>query len=253
MSECNLYTVYVLIFFLVVFTISRIRDCWKPQLQYGKFLIRDESVTYVSAKIGWFLMELPSFLVPVLLLYRSGSLDSMGSKLLSFMFCAHYFHRTFIYAVRNNGSPKALRVVLAGCLFCALNGYLQGHSMIYCTHYDDNWTTDFRFISGVALYLVGISINIHSDYILLALRKPGDMGYYIPQGGLFEYVTAANYFGEIVEWFGYAIATSTLPAFTFATYSAYYLGIQAWNHHRYYLEKFEDYPKSRKVLIPLIF
>ncbi|XP_078413516.1 3-oxo-5-alpha-steroid 4-dehydrogenase 2-like isoform X2 [Cetorhinus maximus] len=219
MSECNLYTVYVLIFFLVVFTISRIRDCWKPQLQYGKFLIRDESVTYVSAKIGWFLMELPSFLVPVLLLYRSGSLDSMGSKLLSFMFCAHYFHRTFIYAVRNNGSPKALRVVLAGCLFCALNGYLQGHSMIYCTHYDDNWTTDFRFISG----------------------------------GLFEYVTAANYFGEIVEWFGYAIATSTLPAFTFATYSAYYLGIQAWNHHRYYLEKFEDYPKSRKVLIPLIF
>ncbi|XP_043551377.1 3-oxo-5-alpha-steroid 4-dehydrogenase 2-like [Chiloscyllium plagiosum] len=125
--------------------------------------------------------------------------------------------------------------------------------MIHCTHYDDNWVTDFRFISGVVLYFVGLSINIYSDNILLSLRKPNDREYYIPKGGLFEYITAANYFGEIVEWFGYAIATSTLPAFVFAIVTASYLGHRAYNHHRYYLEKFDDYPKSRKALIPLIF
>ena len=35
-------------------------------------------------------------------------------------------------------------------------------------------------------------------------------------GGMFKYVTAANYFGEILEWTGFAIACWSLPAFAFA-------------------------------------
>ncbi|XP_067844542.1 3-oxo-5-alpha-steroid 4-dehydrogenase 2-like [Heptranchias perlo] len=159
----------------------------------------------------------------------------------------------FIYATCNTGRPSPLKVVILACIFCTLNGYLQGYTMIYCTHYDDKWHTDFKFISGIMLFLLGITINIHSDNIILNLRKAVDVGYYIPQGGLFECVSGANYFGEIVAWFGYAVATSTLPAFAFAIFTASYSGTRAWHYHRYYLEKFDDYPKSRKAIIPLIF
>ncbi|XP_032881752.1 3-oxo-5-alpha-steroid 4-dehydrogenase 2-like [Amblyraja radiata] len=206
----------------------------------------------VPAKVGWFVMELPSFLIPVLLLYLSGSLDSTGKKLLLFLFCGHYFHRTFIYGNRIKGNPMPFKIVISAFIFCAFNGYLQGYSLIYCTHYDDDWTSEIRFISGVLLFLMGLTINIHSDYILLCLRKSNENIYFIPQGGFFEYVSGANYFGEIVEWFGYALATCTFPAFLFAIFTAINLGFRAHQHHRYYLQKFDDYPKSRKSLIPFI-
>ena len=45
-----------------------------------------------------------------------------------------------------------------------------------------------------------------SDQLLVNLRKPGETGYKIPVGGLFDYVTGANFFGEIVEWTGFALA-----------------------------------------------
>jgi 3-oxo-5-alpha-steroid 4-dehydrogenase 1 len=80
-----------------------------------------------------------------------------------------------------------------------------------------------RFIIGIATFFLGMTINIHADYTLIGLRKPGDTKYYIPQGssparipvsktgGAFEYVSGANFFGEIVEWTGFAICTWSFP------------------------------------------
>jgi hypothetical protein len=75
---------------------------------------------------------------------------------------------------------------------------------------------------------IGFAINVHSDHVLANLRAPGETGYKIPQGasysasamrlgpacysgwhfwwcagGMFRFVSGANFFGEIVEWFGY--------------------------------------------------
>ena len=57
----------------------------------------------------------------------------------------------------------------------------------------DEWLLDPRFLLGVGIFLLGLATNIHSDYILINLRKPGETGYKIPTGGMFEYVSAANY------------------------------------------------------------
>ena len=59
---------------------------------------------------------------------------------------------------------------------------------------------------GLAIWLAGWCNVVAADVTLVKLRKPGESGYKIPRGGLFEYVSAANYFSEIVEWVGYAIA-----------------------------------------------
>ncbi|XP_045422099.1 3-oxo-5-alpha-steroid 4-dehydrogenase 1 isoform X2 [Lemur catta] len=106
--------------------------------------------------------------------------------------------------------------------------------------------------TGFVLWLIGMLINIHSDHILRNLRKPGETGYKIPRGGLFEYVTAANYFGEIVEWCGYALASWSLQGGAFALFTFCILLPIAQKHHQWYLKNFEDYPKFRKILIPFL-
>ncbi|XP_053880157.1 3-oxo-5-alpha-steroid 4-dehydrogenase 2 isoform X2 [Malaclemys terrapin pileata] len=191
--------------------------------------------TRVPARGAWFLQELPSFLVPALLLALRSQprLEPLGCRLLCGMFCGHYFHRTFIYSFFTRGRPFPLQILLFGTLFCIYNGFLQGYYMIYCAQYPKDWFTDFRFTSGVLLFLIGMGINIHSDILLRQLRKPGDHTYKIPQGGLFTYVSGANFFGEIVEWFGYAIATWSIPAFAFALFTLCFIGPRAYHHHRY--------------------
>ena len=57
---------------------------------------------------------------------------------------------------------------------------------------------------GLFLFLLGMGINVHSDSVLRGLRAPGETGYRIPHGGLFSHVSAPNYFGETLEWCGFA-------------------------------------------------
>lgn len=47
------------------------------------------------------------------------------------------------------------------------------------------------------------------------------------QGGMFEYVSGANFFGEIVEWAGFAIAAWSLPAAAFALFTFFNIGTLA--------------------------
>ncbi|KAH7730682.1 5alpha-reductase I [Aphelenchoides avenae] len=97
-----------------------------------------------------------------------------------------------------------------------------------------------------------MAINIHSDHVLRNLRKPGETGYKIPKGGMFEQVSAANLFGEILEWSGYALFAQTLPAVAFSVFTFSNLVPRALEHHRWYRTKFDDYPAERKAVIPFL-
>jgi 3-oxo-5-alpha-steroid 4-dehydrogenase 1 len=78
-------------------------------------------------------------------------------------------------------------------------------------------------------------------------------GYHIPRGGLFEYVSAANYSAEILEWSGYALAAWRLPAAAFAWFTFCNLAPRGLAHHQWYLQKFgKKYPRQRKAVIPFI-
>lgn len=44
--------------------------------------------------------------------------------------------------------------------------------------------------------------------------------YCIPRGGLFEYISGANFFGEMVEWIGFAVASGgSFPSVMFALFT----------------------------------
>ncbi|KAF6106450.1 steroid 5 alpha-reductase 2 [Phyllostomus discolor] len=221
---------------------------------YGKYTGSVTAATHLPARAAWFLQELPSFVVPAgMLLGQTRALLGAPGVVLLGLFCAHYFHRTFIYALLSKGRPFPIGILIKGFVFCMGNGFLQSYYLIYCADYPAEWYTDIRFILGVFLFILGMGINIHSDYILYQLRKPGEIIYKIPQGGLFTYVSGANFLGEIIEWIGFALATWSLPGLAFAFFSLCFLGLRAFHHHRFYLKIFEDYPKFRKALIPFIF
>ena len=105
-------------------------------------------------------------------------------------------------------------------------------------------------MAGAALFLVGFGINLWADNTLRGLRHPGETGYKIPYGGLYRYISCPNYFGEIIEWIGWALATWSLPGLAFAVWTIANLAPRAWSHHQWYIKRFSEYPRERKALIP---
>ncbi|XP_064821362.1 3-oxo-5-alpha-steroid 4-dehydrogenase 2-like [Oncorhynchus masou masou] len=251
--ECKENVIRYLSWGFIVGAVAYLLQQTRTQTPYGRYVTSDGTPGRTCpAKLAWFLQELPSFLVPMLLLLSTDTQPSLGKDLLLWTFCLHYFQRTFIYSLLTKGRPSPLYIVFSALVFCSVNGFLQGHYMLHCAKYDDTWQTDIRLGTGLLMFFLGMAINIHSDHILLNLRKPGEVVYKIPKGGMFEYVSGANFFGEILEWCGYALATWSLTTFSFALFTMCSIGPRAYHHHRYYQEKFEDYPRSRKAVIPFI-
>ena len=107
-------------------------------------------------------------------------------------------------------------------------------------------------IAGGILFLTGAYINLRSDNILLSLRKSNSKGYSIPQGGFFKYISCPNFFGEILEWTGFAIMTWSPAALAFAIWTMVNLIPRALDHHRWYQDHFDEYPSERKAIIPKV-
>ncbi|CAK5027260.1 unnamed protein product [Meloidogyne enterolobii] len=82
---------------------------------------------------------------------------------------------------------------------------------------------------------------------------PGEKCYKIPHGGMFKYVSCANFLGEIIEWIGYAIYAQSTASLAFALFTAANTIPRAKLHHKWYLNKFgNNYPQDRKAVIPYI-
>lgn len=223
------------------------------QMPYGRY----SSPAFgfpVPARLAWFFQELPSLCLPTILLLCLPRIPSLPQLTLLGAFIAHYIHRTLIFPfLIRGGKPTPFISFALALIFCVYNGYLQGRYLCSYADYSSDWTTEPFFIIGLSLWFIGLVINIHSDHILRNLRKPGETGYKIPRGGLFEYVSGANFLGEIIEWSGFALAGWSTQSAAFAMFTFLVLCSRAQQHHRWYLEKFEDYPKSRKILIPFLY
>ena len=61
---------------------------------------------------------------------------------------------------------------------------------------------------------------------------------------------AIEFFGEILEWTGFAIMTWSPAALVFALWSFFNLVPRALDHHKWYKKTFPDYPKERKAILP---
>lgn len=150
-------------------------------------------------------------------------------------------------------SDVRLTVFLLAAGWTAYNGVMQGMYFGNYAEYPRHWVYDPRFLFGVALFFWGFYTNVQSDEILMNLRKPGDTNYYIPKGGMFDFVTSANYFGETMEWTGFAIASNSWCGVAFAVFTFANLFPRAVATHAWYKKKFQDYPRHRKAFFPYLY
>lgn len=173
----------------------------------------------IPCKLAWFVMESPNLWMSIIVYYLIStqksmlpssseppievkSYQSLPNLILIGLYFSHYVHRSIIYPLKmTGGNPMPLTVMLSACFFCAWNGFNLSTHLLILNQYDDSWLYDPRFLIGVALFIYGWTVNIQSDNILLKLRSeaitPSDnevkFKYKIPHGGMFEYVSCANY------------------------------------------------------------
>ena len=208
----------------------------------------------MDTRWAWVLMESPAVLA-FLYFYQQGENAGQTVPLvLLLMWQCHYVHRAFIYPLRMRTSTKSRTPILIPFLalvFNVANAYLNG-SWISSEQadYASAWLGSAEFIFGTGLFVAGFAINRWADAKLRGLRKPGETGYKIPHGGLYRWISCPNYFGEILQWIGWAIATYSLAGFAFAFFTTANLLPRALSHHQWYQEKFEDYPAKRRALLP---
>lgn len=213
----------------------------------------------IPNKLGWVLMESPVFVVMIILALLSERSGNVVCLIFLILFEIHYFQRSFIFPFLIRGkSVMPLSVVLMGVIFNVLNALMQGGWIFYISPenmYSISWLTTPQFIIGTLIFFAGMIINIHSDYIIRHLRKPGDTKHYLPKKGMFRYVTSANYFGEFVEWCGFAVMTWSLSGAVFALWTFANLSPRAAKIYDNYKKEFGDELDTKKVkrIIPFIY
>ena len=168
-------------------------------------------------RVGWIVMETVS---PLLLLLVGGralgwhwDLLPAPHLLLFGLWVAHYIYRAGIYPflARWKNRRMPVLIMVSAIVFNLVNGSLNGFELALRPPPDAGSPA---FLLGGGLFVLGLAINLQSDVILRRLRRPGDTGYAIPEGGLYRWISCPNYFGEILEWVGFAIMAVTPAALT---------------------------------------
>lgn len=252
-SQFNVFLVAMSAIAVVVFVALFFVDAG-----YGKFYDKKWGPA-VNNKLGWVLMESPVFFAMLLLWLLSDRRTDLVRLAFLFLFELHYFHRSFVFPLRLRGnSVMPLSIIVMGMTFNVLNALMQGGWIFYLSpadYYPADWLTDPRFIIGFLIFISGMFVNIQSDDIIRNLRKEGDTQHYLPKQGMFRYVTSANYFGEFIEWVGFAILTWSWAGAVFALWTFANLAPRASRIYDKYKVDFAEEldTKKTKRIIPFIF
>ena len=228
---------------LIIFPINLIYKA-----PYGKHSTKKWGKT-IDNKTGWVLMEFPALITCPLVYFIITEKINL-SVVFIILWSIHYFNRTIIYPLRikTKGKKIPIAIVASAFFFNVINGVLNGY-FIATIHFESISFT--CILIGFIIFIIGLYVNISSDNTLIKLRT-NQKGYVIPKGGLFNYVSCPNFFGEIIEWLGFAIMTLNLGSISFLIWTICNLIPRSKAHHSWYKENFENYPKKRKAVIPYL-
>ena len=217
---------------------------------YGRH-VRDGWGPTMGNRRGWILMESPAVLVFLAVFFQGQHRADLIPMALLCLWQIHYVHRTFIFPfrIRSQGKRMPVLIMTLALVFNCINAYVNARWISHWGTY--SWSP--QIVIGASLFVLGLAVNLHSDTVLINLRKPGETGYKIPEGGAYRWLTSPNYSGELLEWLGWAIAIQSEAGWAFFVFTAANLVPRAMTNHTWYKEKFPDYPKSRRRLIPFLF
>ena len=235
-------TILWIIIGLIIFPINLIYKA-----PYGRHTSKKWGIS-IDNKLGWIIMELPALLIcPAIYFYFKVDFDI--SIMFICLWIIHYFNRTIIFPfrIKTKGKKMPLAIVISAFFFNIVNGLINGYFLSNINLH----SVSIFLITGFLLFVLGLYINISSDNKLINLRKI-KKGYFVPKGGLFKYISCPNFFGEILEWFGFALMTFNIGSLSFFIWTCCNLIPRALAHHTWYKNKFNEYPKERKAILPFL-
>ncbi|KAL8598562.1 hypothetical protein ACOMHN_051350 [Nucella lapillus] len=247
LSLCGLGLLLAIITFIVQFI---------SPAPYGKHENRDAKWgPAIPQRLGHILSDmLPGVLLFILVFVFYGDQRGYANYTFLGLFLLHYVQRGIIHPLimRYRNATVPIGITLGGfvpnCLYHFINADFVGSAK-----FDSNYYYDPRFLLGLLLFLAGYAINRWADWKLRNLRNvKGSNSYYIPYGGLFELVSCPNYFGELLEWIGWTVATWSLAGLVWTLFSAATFLPRSRHNHAWYKQQFELYPPNRKALIPFL-
>ena len=111
---------------------------------------------------------------------------------------------------------------------------------------------------GLLTFIVGELGNVYHHNLLRQLkeeRTKEKRRYVPPRGGLFEMVATPHYFFEVVAWVGIALVAQQFNAYMEIFSVLGYFWIRSKRTNEMYFKTFskEEWPRSRKNLIPLVY
>ena len=213
----------------------------------------------INNRLGWFIMELPAFACMAVLWALSPRGGNPAPCVMGALFELHYFQRTFIFPFLIRGKNKMpWAIIVMGMVFNAINAYMIGGWIFYLAPADlyvPSWLLSPLFFLGTIIFFIGMGINLYSDHVIRTLRAPGDSKHYIPNKGMYKYVASANYFGETVEWIGYAILSWSIAGVVFVLWTFANLAPRARSIHKRYTKEFgeEFINLNRRYILPFIY
>jgi len=241
--------------------------CYTSPAPYGKLANKNSLFIFpIPAWIGWIVTECPTLIAPVYAYIHAKPELARNPYILFFVaiFVLHYVNRTVIYPLRLSSNPAkatpmSIIIPITGFGFQVANCYLIFEYLFQKAdpNFYKGWVYDARFLVGLVVFFTGFAINLQSDGILRSLKKKSTNNksgnkYSIPRGGMFEYVSCANYFGEFFEWVGFAIVTWSIPGLLLAEWTFVNLAPRALQAHKWYKDTFKDYPKNRRAILPFL-
>ena len=234
---------FAIIVFILLFFVSA---------PYGKFSRKGWGPA-VKSKWAWMIMEFPSPLLMFILFLFSDN-KKLPQVIFLCLWMGHYIYRTFFYPFRQSGREKAYPVLILSMAFVfnCFNGFVNGYGIFHVNSYSDSNLIKWQFITGFIFFVGGFIVNNISDEKLSKLKMTNSAGYVIPKGWLFNYISNPHYFGEMIEWTGWAIMTWSLPGLAFAVFTSANLFPRALDSHKWYKKEFRNYPPERKAIIPFI-
>ena len=240
---------------------------------YGKFFNKSEDgnciqkllrkiFPVIPSRISWIVQECPCVFITIFfIIYYYENLNYKNILVIS-PFLIHYIHRTFIFPfVIHSSKNNPLEITLMAFTFCFFNAIMINRSIFFLIKdYGDEFLLNYIF--GLAIFLLGIYINIHSDYSMIKQRNANqdeNNKYIIPRGFMYELISCPNYFGELTEWLGFFILSNSFSGLVFFISTFANLFPRAIQYHQWYKNKFkEEFVTDkdliqRKAIVPFLF
>jgi len=220
----------------------------------------------LGPQISWKLVFLIEYFGPILItamlvvfqkqIYGRSAQYSFNQKVGLAMVLGHYAKREletlFVHRFSNDTMPF-FNVFKNSFHYWVLMGFFSMYFLLHPDYTPPKWISDSMQLGLLGAFTLFEFFNFKCHVVLRDLRKPGSSERGIPKGWGFGLVSCANYFWESLCWLTFSVSSQCLGAYLFTAVSFFQMLDWAIKKHKRYRKDFGDqYPRSRKAMIPFL-